>query len=276
MTQIVEDRLPQALAALRSLSSTAPVAAFVLGSGVKVLEDLADSRSVSFEEAFGHGPGVVGHDGSISVGHLGDRLVAVIRGRFHLYEGHSWDIVTLPTCALVSWGVERLYLTNAAGGLNGSFQVGDLMLIEGYRDFLNPKLAQTGLLPAIKAGNIDSKNALTKHLHTVGQQLSSVPSDFRPLQKGIYAGCLGPSYESLAEIEMLKSLGADAVGMSTVPELETAQQAGIGAAAVSVITNVWKPDEAIGGHEEVLQAAKEASQRLDKLFRAVVSDKQLP
>jgi purine-nucleoside phosphorylase len=255
---------------LRQACSTVPDCAVVLGSGVQVLEDLDDSQTIAYKDVFGIAPGVVGHAGSLTLGKVGGKLVAVMRGRFHLYEGYDWDVVTLPARAVAEWGVPRLYLTNAAGGLNTNFKVGDLMVLNGYWDFLNPALRTKGLLPAIKGGVTRCENAETKHLLEVGEKLAKQDSSFRKLQSGVYAACLGPSYETLAEIEMLRRLKSDAVGMSTVPELQTVMGTKTQAAAVSVVTNVWSPDEVIGGHEEVLEAAKEASQRLDKLFRAAI------
>ncbi|HEY9792932.1 MAG TPA: hypothetical protein V6D22_21200, partial [Candidatus Obscuribacterales bacterium] len=132
MSQSVAKPAEKAVSLLREISSEVPQAAFVLGSGVKVLEDLPDSKSISYQDVFGIAPGVVGHAGSVSLGRVDGRLVAVLRGRFHLYEGHKWDVVTLATRVLAEWGVPRLYLTNAAGGLNSSFDVGDLMVLLGY------------------------------------------------------------------------------------------------------------------------------------------------
>lgn len=260
----------EAVEFLAKFVGAVPDAAVVLGSGVKVLEGLEDERSVSYQEVFGIAPGVVGHSGALSLGRVKDKLVAVLRGRFHLYEGHPWDHVTLPAKVLVEWGVPRLFLTNAAGGLNSNFNVGDLMLITGYRDHLNPAYANTGLIPQLKEPPVSCRNDLTNKLVDASAKLTAADSGFRPLQAGVYAALLGPNYETLSEIEMLKALGSDAVGMSTVPELLTARGTKTQAAAISVITNVWKPDELIGGHEEVLEAAKLASERLDRLFRAAI------
>lgn len=276
MSHALANPAEQAVSFLRRICAEAPQAAFVLGSGVKVLEDLQESQAVSYQQVFGIAPGVAGHAGSISLGRVDGKQVAVLRGRFHLYEGHGWDVVSLATRVLAEWGVPRLYLTNAAGGLNDSFNVGDLMVLTGYRDMHNPKYAQTGLLPALRAETTDASNDLTRHVLSVGERLHNADKSFRKLKSGVYAGLLGPTYETLSEIDMLKKLGADAVGMSTVPELETASGTKMQAAAISVITNVWKPDESMGGHTEVLEAAKEASQRLDKLFKAIVADKNLP
>lgn len=272
MTQVMAKPVAKAVEYLRSLTSEVPCAAIVLGSGVKVLEDLQDNKTVSYADVFGIAPGVVGHAGSVSLGRVNGKLVAVLRGRFHLYEGHEWEVVTLASRVIAEWGVPRFYLTNAAGGLNPNFKVGDLMVITGYRDLLNPKLRETGLLPAIKGEPTACRNELSDRLLALSDKLNKQDASFRKLQTGVYAALLGPSYETLAEIEMLKKLKADAVGMSTVPELQTVAGTKTQAAAISVITNVWSPDEVIGGHEEVLHAAKEASTRLDKLFRAAIGD----
>lgn len=272
MTQTTAAKpVAKAVEFLRGITNRVPDCAVVLGSGVKVLEDLPDSQTVSYKDVFGIAPGIVGHAGSLTIGRVGERVVAVLRGRFHLYEGYDWDVVTLPVRAIAEWGVPRLYLTNAAGGLNKNFNVGDLMVLNGYWDFLNPKWRESGLLPAIKAGVTECGNDETEHLHKVAQKLVKEDSSFRPLQSGVYAALLGPSYETLSEIEMLRRLKADAVGMSTVPEMQTVAGTKTKAAAISVVTNVWSDDEVMGGHEEVLQAAREASQRLDRLFRAAIA-----
>ena len=266
----------EAVAALKKLSSEVPVAAVVLGSGVSVLDRLIDSNVLPYQDLFGMAPGVAGHSGTLTVGRAvaGGPLVAVLRGRFHLYEGYDWPTVTLATRAIVEWGVPNLLLTNAAGGLNLDYSVGDLMVLTGYRDHLSPELKDTGLLPAIAKPTTDCRNQLSQKLINVGEALdiTTPAAELRPLRQGVYAGLLGPTYETMAEIEMLRKLKADAVGMSTVPEMLCCDGSKTTACAVSVITNVWRPEEAMGGHEEVLEASKNASKRLDKLFRAVLAE----
>jgi len=265
----------QAAKVLKAICPETPAVAIILGSGVNVLMDLHQPKAVPFEEVFGIAPSVAGHSGSVTVGRLtgdgGSPLVAVFRGRFHLFEGHTWATVTLPTQAIIEWGVPKLFLTNAAGGLNRNFQVGDLMVLSAYFDFLNPKHRESGLQAAVLAGPSQCLNDLGKSILKAGADLHAQDASWRELQKGSYAALIGPSYETMAEIEMLRRLGADAVGMSTVPELLTAQNTATEAAAVSVITNVWKEGEAIGGHLEVLEASKQASLRLDKLLKAIIS-----
>lgn len=270
---IAAKSLDSALGIIHVVNKETPKAAVILGSGVNVLIDIDSPQVFPYEEVFGLAPTVAGHAGSLTLGHLGagGPLIAVFRGRFHLYEGHDWSVVTLPTRMIAKWSVPKLFLTNAAGGLNKAFNVGDLMVLTGYRDFLNPKLAETGLIPAVMAPVQNCKNELTDEVLHVGEELAKKDSTFRKLQKGTYSACLGPSYETLAEIEMLRRLDSDAVGMSTVPELQTAAECNLKAAAISVVTNVWN-DEPIGGHQEVLEASHAASKRLDTLFRTLLAN----
>lgn len=273
--QLVEVKPENAVALLKKTYPVVPDAAVILGSGVNVLEGLHNPLVLKYSDLFGHAPSVAGHSGTLTIGRLGtaghDPLVAVLRGRFHLYEGYAWDNVTLAARTVVEWGVPRLLVTNAAGGLNLDYNVGDLMVITGYRDHLQPCWKEEGLLPAVMAETVPCANAVTDALLSAGSKLSQDDSRFRPLRQGVYAGLLGPSYETMAEISMLRSLKCDAVGMSTVPELMVCQGTGTAAGAVSVITNVWRPDEVMGGHEEVLEASKAASRRLDTLFRRILT-----
>lgn len=270
MTKTVARPLDQAVEALRSISKQAPHYAVILGSGVSCLTDLADEQTHSYQDVFGISPGVAGHAGSLAIGRVAGKGTCVLRGRFHLYEGHDWETVTLPVRALAAWGVKELFVTNAAGGLNRKFRVGDLMVLTGYRDMLNSKHNQTGLLPALAGDPVARTNRATIKCIEVAAMLHEENPSYQPVQRGVYAALLGPSYETLAEVEMLRRLRADAVGMSTVPEILSCQGSGCDVAGISVITNVWS-DEAIGGHEEVLQAAQEASRRLDQLLKAVIS-----
>lgn len=262
--------LEQATDALRSLSRQAPEYAVILGSGVDCFNDLEGAKSNAYNDIFGIAPGVAGHAGSLTLGRVNGRSVAVLRGRFHLYEGHDWETVTLPARALAAWGVKELYVTNAAGGLNKKFKVGDLMVITGYRDLLSSKWSESGLLPALVGDPVARSNRATIKALEVAAVLADENKAYQPVQRGVYAALLGPSYETLAEVEMLRRLRSDAVGMSTVPEILSCQGTACDVVGISVITNVWS-DEAIGGHEEVLAAASGASRRLDQLLKAMIA-----
>ena len=174
-----------AVAFLKQVSQEVPEAAVVLGSGVKVLEDISEQTHYSYEQIFGISPSIAGHAGSLSLGRIDGHLIAVLRGRFHLYEGHDWSVVTLPTRVLVEWGVPNLYLTNAAGGFNPSFRVGDLMLLTGYRNHLHPQWQESGLLPALMSPICNAENELTSRLWSVGEILAKDDLAFRPLKRGV-------------------------------------------------------------------------------------------
>lgn len=270
MKQLTLKSAAEAVSVLQAKSRVVPEAAVVLGSGVRVLENLDEEIVLPYKEVFGAAPGVEGHAGTISLGKLNGKHIAVLRGRFHLYEGYDWDLVTLPARTLALWSVPRLFLTNAAGGLNPGFRVGDLMVITAYRDLLHPKWKETGLIPAIQSEAVSCRNTLVESLLATAKKLAEQDAQFRPVQAGTYVAMLGPNYETLAEISVSRKLGCDAVGMSTAPEFIAVQGSQTTAAAVSVITNVWSDKEVVGGHEEVLHAAREASKRLDTLFRAAI------
>lgn len=266
----------QAVEAIKAVTDIVPQYAVVLGSGVSALNDLTDSYTFSFQEIFGVAPTVAGHAGSMSVGKLPENeeiTVAVFRGRFHVYEGHDWPVVTLPTRTVHEWGVKELILTNASGGINPSFNVGDLMVMTGFRDLISEKW-RGDMIEGLKRFPKECRSELSERIFLCGMRLAQMDKEFRPLVNGIYAGFTGPTYETLAEIAMARSMGCDAVAMSTVPELLTAAEIGLKAAAISVITNVWREDVSIHGHEEVLEASKAASKRLDKLFRYLFSGRK--
>ena len=266
----------QALGVIKSAVHVVPQAAVILGSGITVLKDLIDEYVFPYEEIFGIAPGVSGHAGALVVGKLPeneDVTLAVFRGRYHVYEGHDWSTVTLPTRTVAAWGVPELILTNASGGINPSFNIGDLMVMTGFRDLISEKW-RGGLIDALKTFPKECRNQLSEKVFLTGMRLARLDKEFIPLKNGIYAGFTGPSYETLAEIEMVRNLGCDAVAMSTVPELLAASELKLPAAAISVITNVWNESTSIHGHEEVLAASKAASNRLDKLFRYLFSGRK--
>ena len=266
----------QALGVIRAVTNVVPQAAIVLGSGVSVLTDLIDPHVFPYEEIFGIAPGVSGHAGALVVGRLPENeavTLAVFRGRYHAYEGHDWSVVTLLTRTVAEWAVPELILTNAAGGISPTFNIGDLMVMTGFRDLISEKW-RGGLIEALKTFPKECRSDLSEKIFMAGMRLARLDDQFIPLKNGIYAGFMGPSYETLAEIDMVRSMGCDAVAMSTVPELLTAAELNLKAAAISVITNVWNENTSIHGHEEVLAAAKAASSRLDKLLRYLFSGRK--
>ena len=255
---------------LRERITRAPAAVLVLGSGMGMLaEELADPVRLPYSDIPGFPRSTVaGHAGALVVGILAGVEVAVMAGRFHLYEGWSARDVVAPIRALAALGAELLLLTNAAGGLRPGMRAGDLMLIadhinlSGLNPLTGPVVPGEQRFPDMSAPyDAEVRREIMKHAVEQGV----------PLQEGVYASLLGPSYETPAEIRMLRRLGADAVGMSTVPEVIAARAMGMRVGAISCITNVAA---GLGpgalSHEEVLQVGAEAREGLVALLRGVL------
>lgn len=236
------------------------VLAVILGSGISMLDDLSPYVSINYSDIEGFPRSTVkGHKGVLEKYDLGDRKIWLMRGRVHLYEGNSWEQACVPTRYLIEQGVKDLFITNAAGGLNPKFNVGDLMQITGYLDFMRPGRERGNIAQILQ----NPVTFATPRLFDGRVNNDEMSQD--GVFYGVYAGFHGPSYETNTEVNLFRSMGADAVGMSTVPEIETAVSAGITVRAVSVITNVYgKTDEL--GHEGVLVAAKMASKKLEKII----------
>jgi purine-nucleoside phosphorylase len=218
------------------LGVKSPVAAIVLGSGLGTLADkVTDATRVPYGEIPGfHAPSVVGHKGELIRGMLGGREVLMLAGRFHMYEGHSAQVAALPVRVVHALGARTLFVSNAAGGVRRTFKPGDLMIIADHLNlmFRNPLIG-----PAQK-GEVrfpDMSAPWTPRLQTLLEDCAREVGV--TLQRGVYAGLLGPTYETPAEVRMLERMGADAVGMSTVPEVIVAAALGMQVAGISCITN---------------------------------------
>ena len=250
-----------AIAQLRCISRLRPTLAIVLGSGFHhVLSELDVEGRISYAKLPGFPRvGVSGHAGELYLGKLGGMPVLILSGRAHFYEGHSMERVTFAVRALAAFGIRDLLLTNAAGGINKQFRPGDFMVVTDHINLMgeNPLRgpANAGLPRFVDLTRAyDAKlNAL---LETAAQASKS------RLRHGVYLAVSGPSYETPAEIRAFARLGADAVGMSTVPEVIAARQCGLRVAAISCITNLAA---GISGcelsHNEVL----ETGERVKKL-----------
>jgi purine-nucleoside phosphorylase len=260
-------------AAVRARTDIRPVAGVVLGSGLSSLADeLTDPLAIPFDELPGWPAATApGHVGRLLVGHIGETPVVMLQGRFHVYEGNDPGLVVQPVLLFQRLGAQLVVLTNAAGGINPDFGAGTLMVIA---DHLN----LTGMTP-LGGPNADTvgvrfpdlTNAwdaeLQERLHAAGR------AEGVPLEEGVYAGLVGPQYETPAEVRMLRSLGADSVGMSTVLECIAARWAGLRVCGVSLVTNAGAgyTDEVLT-HEEVLTAGAEAGPRLARVIRRFLAD----
>ena len=259
--------------AVRARSPLIPRVGLVLGSGLGGLADaLTDVIAIPFAELPGWpAASAPGHAGRLLLGHLEGVPVACLQGRLHVYEGNPPGLVVQPVLLMGRLGARTIVLTNAAGGVDRSFAAGTLMVI---RDHLN----LTGLNPLI-GPNADALGprfpdlsrawdpGLRERLLAAGRAVGV------PLAEGVYAGLLGPNYETPAEVGMLRTLGAQAVGMSTVLEAIAAAWAGLAVCGVSLVTNPGADVAATPlTHEEVLAAANEAGPRLALVLRRFVAD----
>ncbi len=267
-----DSEITRAAGLLRERLDWTPEIMAVLGSGLGFLADAVDEPvSIPFDEIPGlPSAGVAGHQGRYVAGLLEGRRVLVQAGRFHVYEGHPMGVVAAPVRIAAGMGVERLLLTNAAGGINRRFSPGTIMVLE---DHLN-LMWRGPLVGPVREGEErfpDMSAAYDPEFREVARRVA-LGLDLE-LARGVYAAVTGPSYETPAEIRMLAALGADAVGMSTVPEVISARAAGMRVLAFSLITNLAAGISPTPlSHEEVLEAGKEASGRFEALVRALLAE----
>jgi purine-nucleoside phosphorylase len=266
------ERASRSAAAIRERTpGIRPRIALVLGSGLGRLTDhFEETRRIPYAEIDGFPePGVEGHAGELVVGELEGVPCVGMRGRAHLYEGHPAWLATFPIRVLAELGIRALFLSNAAGAINPGFVPGDLMAIRdhlnltGTNPLVGPPLPGESRFPDMTAAwDVELRSALREASKETGV----------PLHEGVYAALLGPSFETPAEIRMLGLLGADAVGMSTVPELIVARARGIRCFGVSCLTNYAA---GLGGgtldHEEVIATTDRVARSFRELVTAAVA-----
>ncbi len=260
----------RAAVAIREACGEAPLA-MVLGSGMGGFEEqLSEARSLPYAEIPGFPVSTVpGHAGRFTAGTIREKRLLLMSGRFHSYEGYSMEAVTMPVRVMKLLGVETLLLTNAAGGVNPAFSPGDLMLIT---DFIN----LTGRNP-LRGRNLDPFGPrfpdMSRAYDAQLRELASREAERLgfPLREGVYCWMNGPSFETPAEIRMVRKLGADAVGMSTVPETIVARHCGMRVLGISTITNMAAGIlEAPISHDEVLEVGRTVRDRFASLLKAVI------
>lgn len=241
---------------LRKLSRLRPELGMVLGSGFHhVLGQLEVDKEISYEKLPGFPPvGVKGHAGKLYIGRLGGTPVLILSGRAHFYEGHPMTSVTFAVRTLGAYGIRDLLLTNAAGGVNRAFRAGDFMMLTDHINLMgtNPlRGAEISGLPRF----VDLTNAYDHGLRQLLRRAAKACGV--RLRSGVYLAVTGPSYETPAEIHAFAALGADAVGMSTVPETIVARQCGMKVAGLSCITNLAAGRSGRPlSHQEVLETAE--------------------
>jgi purine-nucleoside phosphorylase len=267
----MDQKLQEAVHFIQKQSSLEPKIGLVLGSGLgSIAQEMTDSITIPYSQIpYFHKTAVEGHAGQMRIGKLNGTSAVLLEGRFHYYEGHSMSEVVFPTRTLCTLGIHTLILTNAAGGINTRFRPGDIMLIEDHLNLMGdnplkgPNLAELG--PRFPDLTEAYSTPCLEVMRSTAHRLNI------SVQAGVYAGLSGPTYETPAEVKMLRTLGADAVGMSTVPETIAAIHMGIKVAGVSCITNL-----AAGlsshklSHQEVMDTSRHAADRIRNLLVAAV------
>jgi len=263
-----EAAVKAAKAIRKRAESQQPTVGVILGSG---LGGLSKSIDDAVRIPFGEIPGfpeatVAGHEGAVILGSLGGREIVALSGRFHMYEGRSAALAAFPVRVFHALGAHDLFVSNAAGGISAKLAVGDLMMISDHLNLMgtNPLVGETREGETRFPDMTDAYNpGLRWILRTTAEKLGIT------LREGVYAGLLGPSYETPSEVKMLRTLGADAVGMSTVPEVIVARALGMRVAGVSCITNAAAGVTGSAlSHAEVL----ETTSRVSAAFESLVTE----
>ena len=246
--------------------------AIVLGSGLGPLADEIENPMIINYKDIPHFPvsTLAGHAGELIIGTIGDKTVLAMKGRFHYYEGHDMDIVTLPVRVFKKLGIENLILTNACGGIREDLNPGQIMVITDHIGLFCPSPLKGPNLDEFGPRFKDMTEVYSKRLGKVAHEIAD--ENNISLADGVYAFFKGPMYESPAEIMAYKALGSDTVGMSTVPEAIVARHSGMTTLGISLITN-----KAAGlgaselNHQEVVEAAAKAEKDLVTLVRGIVN-----
>lgn len=262
--------MQETLAYLRARIDITPKVMLVLGSGLGALGDeMENAVRIPFGDIPGfHASNVVGHKGQFVAGQIEGVDCVAMQGRFHLYEGHTAATAAFPVRVMAALGARTLIVSNAAGGVSHALRAGDLMIIDDHINFM----FQNPLVGAVVEGDLrfpDMSQPYDRELQRTAEDIAA--KNGFDIKKGVYLAVTGPSYETPTEVNMFRMIGADAVGMSTIPEVIAARAMGVRVLGISLITNAAS---GITGepltHDEVIQAGVEAAPRFAALVRGVV------
>lgn len=267
------EKIYAAAAAVRALAGdVAPEVGIILGSGLgKLAELIEDKIVVPYRDIEGFPVSTaVGHKGNFIFGRLGGHDVVAMQGRFHYYEGYPMELVTLPVRVMKTLGIRYLFVSNAAGGCNPGFKVGDLMIIKDHicmhpNPLIGPNLDDFG--PRFPDMTCPYDLDLIARAEEIGARLGM------ELKKGVYFSSSGPTYETPAEVRFYRTIGADALGMSTAPEVIVARHCGLPVFGMSVITNISNTDNVpknFNDGDDVVKMADAAADRMSALFTEII------
>lgn len=265
------NRLKETTAYIKSQYDQPVAAGIILGSGLGNLTSILKiNKEIPYSD-IPHFPvsTVVGHSGKMLFAELGGKNVLVMSGRFHYYEGYAPQLITYPVRVMKELGVQALFLSNAAGGVNPDFKVGDLMIIDDHISFFTPNPLIGKNEESLGTRFPDMTEPYSKELIAKAKSIAA-EAGFK-VHQGTYVAVTGPTFETKAEYRLIKTIGADAVGMSTVQEVIVARHGDMKVFAMSVITDLGiREEENVITHEEVLAAAKEAEPKLTTIFTKLI------
>ena len=250
-----------------------PNTAIILGTGLgELANEIKDKTDIPYTEIPNFPVSTVeGHSGKLIFGTLGGKKVLAMQGRFHYYEGYTMKEVTFPIRVFQALNIEYLFVSNAAGGMNSSFDVGDIMLIEDHINLFPEHPLHGKNYKELGTRFPDMSEAYNKELRLKAMEIANKKNI--KLQHGVYVGLTGPTFETPAEYNYLRIIGGDAVGMSTVPDVIVANHAGMKVLAFSIITDLGVIGKIVEvSHEEVQIAAKIAQPKMAEIMRAIVQE----
>ena len=265
------ERIQETASYLKSKMKTQPETAIILGTGLgSLVNEITDKYEISYESNPNFPVSTVeGHSGKLIFGKLGNKEILAMQGRFHFYEGYAMTEVTFPVRVMRELGIKTLFVSNAAGGMNPDFEIGDLMIITDHINFF-PEHPLRGKNIPYGPRFPDMSEAYSKELIRKANEIATEKGI--KVQHGIYIGTQGPTYETPAEYKMFRILGADAVGMSTVPEVIVANHCGIQVFGISVITDLGVEGKIVQvTHEEVQKAADAAQPLMTTIMRELIN-----
>lgn len=264
------EKIQETAAFIKNKMTTAPKTAIILGTGLgSLINDISDKYEINYKDIPNFPVSTVeGHSGKLIFGKLGGKDIMAMQGRFHYYEGYSMKEVTFPVRVMKELGIETLFVSNASGGTNPDFNIGDLMIITDHINYF-PEHPLRGRNIPYGPRFPDMSEAYSKDLIRKAKEIAKELNI--KVQEGVYVGTQGPTYETPAEYKLFRIFGADAVGMSTVPEVIVANHCGIKVFGMSVITDLGVEGKIVEvTHEDVQKAADAAQPLMTAIMRELI------
>lgn len=269
------EKIKQTAEFIKSRIKDTPDFAIVLGSGLGKLQDEVEAIDVLEYPEIPNFPQttVAGHGGKLIFGMLEGKKVLMMSGRFHYYEGHSIEAVVFPVRVFHLLGIQNIILSNASGGVNPNFKVGDIAIVKDHINMMPEHPLRGKNIDAFGPRFVDMSEPYSKKMISVAEQ-AAAENSIR-IHKGVYVALQGPTFETPAEYGMIKAIGGDMVGMSTVPEVIVAKHMGMDVFCISVITDLGGPDISFSvSHEEVLNAANKAMPNVITVVKSLLKNYQ--